>query len=354
MTRRELYNLIEPDRFTRSWWLAGVRGAMWVVLVTAFLWIWADVEFTDQMELSATVQLTTAPSSNLVLLSKSRIRVNFKVQGRQRSLEQLRQHLDAPDVTIKHIVTEREDDVSIRDILNADEMIAGAGLTVMSASPNHVPVQLDTRIYVPYIPVQFVYTGALNPEVQVEPIKMGVHVAKSDWQKVPRDPNSGEPKPVLLTKPVDLTSIVDPSKPFQVEVIPQISGLPVEPDQPTVRVRAKIHQLTETQEITVPVQVLQPPSWLEDGTWKEYTLSRKDRAEWRVTLTVTGPRADLDRLKADSVRAYITLTDDDRKPVSWLTRQVEVQLPRDLNLQLSGIPPTVTFKLEKNAPVGIP
>ena len=330
--------------------MAGVRGAMWVVLVTAFLWIWADVEFTDQMELSATVQLTTAPSSNLVLLSKSRIRVNFKVQGRQRSLEQLRQRLDAPDVTIKHVVTGGEDDASVRDILNADEMIAGAGLTVMSASPNHVPVQLDTRIYVPDIPVQFVYTGALNPEVQVEPIKMGAHVAKSDWEKILRR----EPKPVLLTKQMDLKSIADPSKPFQVEVIPQISGLPVEPDQPTVRVRAKIHQLTETQEITVPVQVLQPPSWLEDDTWKEYTLSRKDRAEWRVTLTVTGPRADLDRLKPDSVRAYITLTDEDRKPVSWLTRQVEVQLPRDLNLQLSGVGPTVTFKLEKNAPVGIP
>jgi hypothetical protein len=296
------------------------------------------------------VQLTTAPSSNLVLLSKSRIRVNFKVQGRQRSLEQLRQRLDAPDVTIKHVVTGGEDDASVRDILNADEMIAGAGLTVMSASPNHVPVQLDTRIYVPDIPVQFVYTGALNPEVQVEPIKMGVHVAKSDWEKILRR----EPKPVLLTKQMDLKSIADPSKPFQVEVIPQISGLPVEPDQPTVRVRAKIHQLTETQEITVPVQVLQPPSWLEDDTWKEYTLSRKDRAEWRVTLTVTGPRADLDRLKPDSVRAYITLTDEDRKPVSWLTRQVEVQLPRDLNLQLSGVGPTVTFKLEKNAPVGIP
>lgn len=330
--------------------MARLRGAMWIILVTAFLWIWADVEFTDQMELSATVQLTTAPSSNLVLLSKSRIRVNFKVQGRQRSLEQLRQRLDAPDVTIKHVVTGGEDDASVRDILNADEMIAGAGLTVMSASPNHVPVQLDTRIYVPDIPVQFVYTGALNPEVQVEPIKMGVHVAKSDWEKILRR----EPKPVLLTKQMDLKSIADPSKPFQVEVIPQISGLPVEPDQPTVRVRAKIHQLTETQEITVPVQVLQPPSWLEDDTWKEYTLSRKDRAEWRVTLTVTGPRADLDRLKPDSVRAYITLTDEDRKPVSWLTRQVEVQLPRDLNLQLSGVGPTVTFKLEKNAPVGIP
>ena len=329
-----------------------MRGGLWVVMVTAFLWVWADVEFTDEMELSATVQLTTAPSSNLVLLSKNRIRVNFKVQGRQRSLEQLQQRLDSPDVAIRHVVTEGQDDVSVRDILNADEMIVREGMTVLSASPNHVPVQLDTRIYVPDIPVRFEYTGAEVEEVQVVPIKMGIHVAKSDWEKILQR----EPKPALLTKQVDLKSVADASKPFQVEVIPQISGLPVEPDQPTVRVRAKIHQLTETREITVPVQVLQPPSWLEDDTWKEYTLSRKDRAEWRVTLTVTGPRVDLDqlKLKPDSVRAYITLTDEDRKPVSWLTRQVEVQLPRDLNLQLSGVGPTVTFKLEKNAPAGIP
>ncbi len=352
MTRRELYNLIEPDRFTRSWWIARVRGAMWVAVVTAFLWIWADVEFTDEMELSATVQLTTAPSSNLVLLSKNRIRVNFKVQGRQRSLEQLQQRLDLPDVAIKYVVTEGEDDLSVRDILNADQMIVGAGLTVLSASPNHVPVQLDTRIFVPDIPVQFDYSGALNPEVQIDPIKMGIHVARSDWEKI----IAHEPNPVLLTKQVDLKSIADPSKAFQVEVIPQIASLPVEPNQPTVNVRVKIHQLTETQDISVAVQVLQPPSWLEDDTWKEYTLSRKDRAEWRVTLTVTGPRADLDRLKLkpEAVRAYITLTDEDRKPVSWLTRQVEVQLPQDMNLQLSGAPPTVTFKLEKNAPAGMP
>jgi len=340
--------------------MARLREVMWVIVVTVFLWIWADVEFADEMELSTTVQLATAPSSNLVLLSRSRIRVNFKVRGRQRSLEQLQQRLDVPDAVIRHVVTEGQDDLSVRDILNADQIIAGAGLTVLSASPNHVPVQLDTRIFEPDIPVQFDYTGALNPEVQVEPIKMGLHVAKSTWEEIlrrsPRLDAKIEPKPVLLTKQVDLKSLADASKPFQVEVIPQIYGLPVEPDRPTVSVRVRIHQLTETQEIAVPVQVLQPPSWLDDDTWKQYTLSRKDRAEWRVTLTVTGPRADLDRLKLkpESVRAYITLTDEDRKPVSWLTRQVEVQLPPDMNLQLSGAPPRVTFKLVKNAPAGIP
>jgi len=152
---------------------------------------------------------------------------------------------------------------------------------------------------------------------------------------------------------VDLKTIPDPSQPFQVELVPRIANLAVEPNQPTVQVRVEITQLTETQKITVPVQVLQPPTWLEDGTWKEYTLSRKDRAEWRVTLTVSGPRADLDRLKPENVRASITLTDEDRKPVSWLTREVEVQLPDELNLQRIGPPPTVTFKLERNLPIGM-
>lgn len=340
---------MEPDRFSRLWWLARIRGAAWVVLVTTFLWIWADVEFTDEMEMSATLQLSTAPSSNLVLLSKSRVRVSFKVQGRQRSLEQLQQRLQSPDAVVKYVVSEGEEDLSVRDILNRDRMIVGEGLTVLSSSPNNVAVRLDRKIYLPDIPVQFEYKGAHGSKVEIDPPKMGIHVAQSDWQAILRV----EPSPVLKTKQVDLKSVVDPSKPFQVEVIPQIAGLAVEPDQPTVRVSVKIVTLTEQQEIVVPVQVLQPPSWLEDGTWKEYSLSRQTRTEWRVTLTVSGPRADLDRLKPESVRAYITLTDEDKKPVSWLTRQVDVQLPGDLNLRLLGTPPTVTFKLEKNVPAGM-
>ena len=164
MTKREIQSLIEPDRYTRAWWLARLRGVVWVALVTLFLWIWADVEFTDEMELSATLQLATAPSSDLIIRSNSRVRVNFKVQGRQRSLEQLQQRLESPDVVIRHVVTQGETDVSIRDVLNANEMIAGAGLTVLSASPGHVPVRLDTRIYVPDVPVQFDYTGRRTPK----------------------------------------------------------------------------------------------------------------------------------------------------------------------------------------------
>lgn len=349
MTKSEIQSLIEPDRYTRAWWFARLRGLLWVAVVTLFLWVWADVEFTDEMELTATVRLSTAASSGLVLRSPGRHEVSFTVQGRQRSLDRLQLRLASPETVIRHAVTRGEQNVSMRDILNASDLIVNEGLTVVKASPNYVAVDLDERIFVPDVPVRFDYEGALSPEITIEPMKMGLHVARSDWDEITA---SGQP-PVLSTKRVNLATIPNPSEPFQVELIPRIAGVPVEPNQPSVRVSVKITLLTETQEIAVPVRVLQPPAWLEDSTWKEYTLSRKDRAEWRVTLTVSGPRAHLDRLKPENVHAYITLTDEDRKPVSWLTRQVEVQLPDELKLKLFGTPPTVTFKLERILPVGM-
>ncbi len=350
MTRRELYSMLEPDRFSRAWFLARGRDVAWVALVTMFLWIWADVEFTDEMEMSTTIELVTAPSGKLVLLSKSRVGVNFKVQGRQRSLEQLQQRLQSPEAVVRYVVSEGDRDLSVRDILNGDKMIVAEGLTVLSASPGNVRVRLGTKIYRSDIPVKFEYTGALSPKVTVDPTQMGVHVAESDWQKILRAGTD----PVLKTKQVDLKSIGDPSKPFEVEVIPQIAGVTVEPDSLSVMVSVKIVMLTETKEITVPVQVLQPPAWLEDDTWRQYSLSRKDPPEWLPALQISGPRVDLDKLNAEDVRAYIILTDDDKKPVeSWLTRSVTVQLPTELNLRMFGTTPTVQFKLEKKASAGM-
>ena len=93
--------------------------ARWVVVVTLFLWVWADIEFTDETELTATMQLVTTDKSSLVLKSDSRIQVRFTVQGRQRSLDQLKRRLASPEVVIQHAVARGEDSVSMRDILNA-------------------------------------------------------------------------------------------------------------------------------------------------------------------------------------------------------------------------------------------
>lgn len=353
MTRKEIYNLFEPPRFTRSWWLSRGRSLLWVAVVTVLVWIYADVEFIDEMELRATVHLQTPPDSSLVLRSRSRVDVTFKAQGRRSSLERLDRRLRAAAAAVQYEVTEDDGEIPTRDILSRDPFIENEGLTILSASPAVLYVELDSKIHVPGVPVEADFGGAFVSEQQVEPATTGIRVSRNDWQKV----LSATPEPVLRTVRVDLKS-VEPGKPFvreNVQIIRRIGDVPVEPDLLAVRVSGKVTQLTEPQDLAVPVRVVTPSTWLEDQTWKTHTLVRRDRAEWRAQIQVSGTRKDLDQLRAEDVLAYIVLTDDDKKPVaSWLTREVEVRLPRRLDLKLLGAPPTVSFKLEKAPSAGTP
>jgi hypothetical protein len=96
--------------------------------------------------------------------------------------------------------------------------------------------------------------------------------------------------------------------------------------------------------------VVEPVSWLSptDTTWKEFQFVRQDPLEWRKQIQVAGPRQDLEKLKAreQEVTAFITLTDEDKKPTSWTTRIVTVSFPPDLAVKLAPTEnPTVQFKM---------
>ncbi|HUS91508.1 MAG TPA: hypothetical protein VM695_06635 [Phycisphaerae bacterium] len=342
MTRREYYDSFEPKRLTRAWWLVRLRGVAWVAVVTALVWIYADAEFTDEMTLNAAIELAPALPDRFVLQSKAMTRVSFTARGRRSSLEQVERWLRQAGTVLHHPVTEGERSVDVRDVLNRSKGVWQEGVTVLSASPAVLRVQLDRRIPVPDLPVRLEYTGAFPTETTVTPSSVGIQVAEGDWEKI----RKAEAEPVLRTVSVDLRNVQDDT-PFEVTLVRQIAGVPVEPDRPSVTVRVKIAQLTETEELTVPVQVISPTAWMEDGTWGRYALKRQNPLEWRAKVQVSGTRKDLDQLKVGDVQAYVMLTDDDKKPVSWLTRQVEVRLPRGLDLKLLGPRPTVTFKLEK-------
>jgi hypothetical protein len=350
MTKRELHDILEPTRYSREWWLTRAHNAVWILLVTMLVWIYADVEFTDEMELQATVQLSTPPGGKLVLLSARQVVVSFKVQGRRSGLERLEHRLRMPDAAIPYQVSEGDREISTRDVLNRSSLFQAEGLTALSASPRTLRVRLDTKIRVADIPVKFEYTGAFPSEVTVEPQKMGLLVARTDWEKIKK----AEPEPHLRTVTVELKA-VQSDKPFSAQIIPRIGSVPVEPDQTTVTVTAKIAELTETKELTVEVQVVSPTAWLEDGTWKEYVLRRQNVAEWRAKIQVSGTRKDLDQIKPGDVQAFVVLTEDDKQPLeTWLDRQVVVHLPRSLNLSRLGAAPSVHFKLEKAPATGAP
>jgi hypothetical protein len=341
MSPRSRYTF-EPERFSRDWWLRRVRNALWVALISLLVWIYADLEFTDEMELRATIRLVTNPAGRLILRSTDRVEVSFTVQGRRGSLERLEQQLRVPGATVDYEVHEGEGELDTRDLLNRAPRIYEEGLTVLSARPATIRVNLDRLVDLPGVPVALDYTGAIpTGQPKIEPAQVRVEVASADLPALKALPSLR-----IKTAPVDLKKVKS-GEPFTANLSTRIGEVDVRPHPSTVGVTVEIGQLTETEEVTVGVQVVVPPEWIDDGTWRQYTLTRRDRHEWRVQIQVLGPRRDLDQLKAATILAYIVLTDDDKKPVSWLTREVQVRLPQGLDVKLVAPPPPVHFKLEK-------
>jgi len=139
-----------------------------------------------------------------------------------------------------------------------------------------------------------------------------------------------------------------------VAVVADVGGVPVGLRTAQVTVKFQISQRTDTKTVKVAAQILTPPTWSEEqGIWQKYDLKRQDPAEWLLQLAFRGPKKDVEQLRAEDVQAYVVLKEDDKKPVSWLVRDVVIRLPRELRLELVGATPQVHFKLVER-PAGPP
>lgn len=349
MSRRRMDTLPER-RFSRNWWLGGGRNLLWVVVVTLLIWVYADLEFSDTAEIKAVLHLRVGSGRDMVLLDKSdmstrELDVSFKVQGSRGSLNKYQQWLNEPNSSVLYDLPDvgypGKLTVSIVNALNHTDALTKAGLTVISASPASVEIELARAKYLPDVEVQFRSTGETVAEAVVTPPRMGVTIAEPFWNEM----SKAQVKPVLQTVSVDLQKLPR-GQSVTVPIDPYVGGVVVRPDQPTVDVVVKISQLAGETKVTVPIRLLTPQSWSEDGTWDRFALKRQDPADWMKSLTFSGPKKDVERLKPEDVDAYVVLTDEDKKPVdSWLTKPVLIRLRENLPLQVVGEKPTVGLKL---------
>jgi len=360
MSKSDYYQIVHP-RFSRPWWFQRVRNALWVTLITVLIWVFADMQLTESRQMTATIRLTVPQAASLALLEREgsnpvprqvrqkNIAVAFEAIGSRHSLESFERQLKSPiTYDLSKAAGPGEVTIPTKDILNAFAAQVKAGLTFRSAEPNVIMVRLDELIH-QQVPVELVYTGAQLAEVPS--ITMPVTVARSLWDQIISRTGG---KPVLRTATRDLKD-QPTGTPISVtfDVIPSIADVPVEPQRPSVTVKLTISQRTLPKTLTVTVRVLIPPSWAEDETWNRYELLGKDGSlEWRKEITVSGPKEDLDKLEAKDIDAYIELIDEDKAPVSWLTRKVTIRFPPGLSVKLVGEPPSVNFKLiERPKPV---
>lgn len=345
-----------PPRFSRAWWLSVVHDLLWVTLATVLIWVYADMEYTDEAELMVTLQLHTGDSENVMLLSAPEYDITFRLSGSQSSLETFRRELADLGGVVRYDVS--QDYAPSEGFQPADLLLRRAfrsadlgiqGLIVKSTEPVSLPLNLDSVERIADVPVDLVSTGAelASPP---PPQRVDILVAASQWKKIqPR--LTGPPR--LQTQSVDLQD----RKPgihenIQAEVLPVLEGIPVRPQPSTVQFDVEIISPTDTLEMVVSVQVLTPPSWAEpdNTTWQEYSLVRQTPSDWRPRLTIVGPKKDL---RPENVRAFIRLSDDDKKPTtSWWEQEVTISFPPGTNLRLQGPAPKVKYRLERRSTTG--
>ena len=88
--------------------------------------------------------------------------------------------------------------------------------------------------------------------------------------------------------------------------------------------------------------------WIEDDVWSTYQFVQKNKLDWTKEITVTGSREDLEKLTPDDIRAYIILSDDDKKPErKWWEGKVHVEFPPGLKVSLAKPVPPVVYWLGK-------
>lgn len=342
----------DGKKFDLRRFIPPLRTFFWVALITVLIWVYADMEFTQTEPLRATLRLNTEGAPDLVVVPPREYSVEFTVRGSRGGIERLKLKLQQQNFIVPYDVSRHASTprfaLSPAQVLSEALELTSEGLTIAAATPQVINVETDELITVSDIPIEFNYTGGRVRNVTVTPMTTDIRVARTRWQAALKSLRERGEEPALHTRRVDLRQIDADS--VTVGVLNTIDNTEVRPDADAVQVSFDLVQIKDTHSFDVAVQVLCPPAWSQDGTWDEFVLERRDPVEWRKTITVTGPREDLDQLRRDpqQVQAYVVLTKQDKKPLdSWEQREVAIRFPPELNVELDGSPPTVWFRLSR-------
>ena len=272
------------------------------------------------------------------MLSAPDTRMVFHVRGNRRRIDQFIRENENKIIryNVSKLDAGRNQSIRAVEIFEDDPKRVRSGVSFRSAVPEairgiHIDElisrELKVKFSVSWHGVQVEFSdpgpGAVLKKEDLLDRKVSVRLAQSEWKKILQKHKTGD-EPVLLA--VAKLEDVERGKPVEVtaEITPAILGIPVQPEKKSVTVSIVIRKLVETRQLPmlVPVRIVTPYTWLEDGTWDKYKLTREDPdTNWVPEIKVTGAPEVLDALRdqSDQIDAYILLKDADKKPTpSWL------------------------------------
>jgi len=344
-------------RFSRKWWLDNFRAMFWVVLVTILIWVYADIEFTEERTLRATIELTVGNSEKLVLIDESgsttqkiEKEVSFELKGSAAELDKYRRELTKMGMKLSYDLSESHGTgnhtITLDDILNSSDRLTKAGIVVQLAEPASIEVTID-EIVEKSLPVKFQYHGATVEKHVIDTEYAKARATRSDWQRI--EDQLGAQDMVIHTKQVDLSN--HPSgEVITAELLKSIAGaedIPILLEPASVKVTVDIAKRFKEINLKVTVRVMTPYIWTQGDTKQFYTLKTKDSLVWVKEITVTGPTTEIEALKAQDIDAYIVLSDKDLTQGEIFDRPVQIRFPSGSNVKLKSETPTISFTLEK-------
>ncbi len=327
----------QPPRLSRQWLLAALRTFLWVVVITVLIWVYADLQMTEQKNISASLRVHAGSSTNLVLLKPDEaVNLNFRIKGNRYAIDTLMNRLAKAGWQLDFDVAGKLGPGRHREL--TAELLGGLpeigpGLQVLSASPRDLEIQLDELRPLKAIPVDVDVVGGEAEDLKLEPQRVDLLVPATEMGRL--DPERLR----LKTRAVDLGryDVGTEVKDLPVEVLPPTDIQGVRLVSPTLRASFKVGWQAY-KDYTVRVNVNMPESWTSDGTWEKYRLEIKLPEPWTRRIKVLGQRIDLDRLKQEDIQAYVELVEAAKDIKSWEFGQVRVILPSELKVRLSPEP----------------
>ena len=333
-----------------------------VGVLTCLLWVWADQAQLNDQVIKAVFTLATAADSRLIIMSVDDgsgqetpetpgggklIEAKVTFVGTHSRLRELETDLKSGGLALFAYLSEppyhADIDpigITIVDLLNTNEDLRDRGVTAIQAEPDEISVVLDEWVA---MEVKLAVRSSDEPlrfQPRIDPPEIIVDMPAS-LKKVLEH----TPEPLLVA----LAHVPDPIKSGQElegTVLTTIAGKPVRPERSTVKVT-----LQPLQQDTESLGRLQIHANLQLDM-VGYSLEWKEEADQWLEVEVTGPRAEINKLRSASeekVRAEIWLSRTHAGPTdTYYPVPVKLSFSEDIHgIKLAGPPKNVQVRLRR-------
>jgi len=319
------------ETFNREQLVAGLKQLMWVVPLTLLIWIYAEREQIDRVEVRVPINLVSKSTDRIITVTNPIDRmVSLDIQGPRASVNELRDVLaKAPlDVYISPEVGYKGD-ISLAEAINKSELFKTYAVAVAAARPPvEIKVEAKAAKRVPVKPRpqdKFVTSVTFEPDTviiegprdTIEGIKPENLVAYADLSDFASNaPGSYPPKDV----PISLTS-------------PKLDGVTM---RDTVRAKVEISKSTPSMIPPLPIVLQINGRLLSDDKFKI-----RPREDTLSNVEVTGPLDKIELLRQRNFPAAV-IVDMTDKTFDFAAITTTAEKPYTLKPENYRLPPGVT------------